>query len=105
MKTDRTKLSKTQLQALIRTDARNSARVFFTKHILEQMRVRKITKDCVLATLRDGSLKRTPEPNTMKGSLECRMEHFCTGHHVAVVVAITDAEPDLILVTAMYTKE
>ena len=105
MNVNRTKLSKQQLQALIRSEALDSAKLFFTKHILKQMRDRKITKTCVLSALQNGSIKKTPEPNTMKGSLECRMEHFCTGHHVAVVVAVSDSDPDLILVTAMYIKE
>gem|GEM_PF-6993704 len=31
------------------------------------------------------------------------MEHFSAGHNVAVIVAISDDDPTLILVTAMYT--
>jgi hypothetical protein len=38
----------------------------------------------------------------MKGSLECRMEHLCAGKNVAVIVALSDENPDLIIVTAMY---
>jgi hypothetical protein len=49
-----------------------------------------------------GEIKRTPEPNTMLGNVECRMEHYCTGDNAAVVVAVSDDEPELVLVTAMY---
>ena len=31
----------------------------------------------------------------------CRMEHFLTGRDVGVVVAVSDDEPDLIVITAM----
>lgn len=91
-----------QLEAYIRTQSLNSQNVFFTDHVEKQMRKRHISRLSVLSTLREGRIKRTPEPNTMFGTLECRMEHYCTGHNVAVVVAISDDDPALVLVTAMY---
>ena len=98
----RTQLSKQQLEAYIRAESLNSQNVFFTNHVKQQMRKRHISAACVLSTLREGRIKRTPEPNTMLGTLECRMEHYCTGHNVGVVVANSDDEPDFVLVTAMY---
>lgn len=98
----RTQLSKQQLEAYIRAESLDSQNVFFTIHVKQQMRKRHITDACVISTLREGRIKRTPEPNTMLGTLECRMEHYCTGHNVGVVVAISDDEPALVLVTAMY---
>lgn len=56
---------------------------------------------CVLETLRAGRIKRPPEPNAMKGSVECKMVYFSAGHRVAVIVAVSD-DPGLIVVTAMY---
>lgn len=103
MNIKRTQLSKQQLEALIRAESLDSSKLFFTRHMQAQMRARNITNACVLSTLQNGRIKRTPEPNTMHGSLECRMEHFCTGHNLAVVVAVSDDDPDLLLVTAMYT--
>jgi hypothetical protein len=103
MTVKRTQLSKRQLETLIRSESMDSSKLFFTHHVRSQMRARNITNACVLSTLQNGNIKRTPEPNSMKGSIECRMEHFCTGHHVAVIVAVSDDDPDLILVTAMYT--
>ncbi|RJG15699.1 DUF4258 domain-containing protein [Massilia cavernae] len=98
----RTQLSKQQLEAYIRAESLDSQNVFFTNHVKQQMRKRHISVACVISTLREGRIKRTPEPNTMLGTLECRMEHYCTGHNVGVVVAISDDVPDLVLVTAMY---
>lgn len=103
MNKKRTALSQQQLERLIRTESKESSNLFFTVHVRKQMKDRKITAACVLETLRNGSLRKRPEPNTMKGSLECRMEHFCAGKDIAVVVAICDDEPNLIIVTAMYT--
>lgn len=102
MAVNRTSLSQQQLEQLIRTESENTTNVVFTDHIRQQMRKRKITDACVLATLRKGSIRRTPEPNLMYGTLECRMEYFCTGQTVGVIVAVSDTDPDLILVTAMY---
>lgn len=98
----RSQLSKQQLETLIRIESRDSSKVFFTKHALEQMRARHITAATVLSTLQNGRLKRTPEPNLMKGSLECKMEHPCAGKNIGVIVALSDENPGLIIVTAMY---
>lgn len=101
--TPRTHFSRQQLEAYIREKSADTANLFFTAHIQAQMRARRIVMATVLETLRRGRIKRKPEPNTMRGSLECRMEHFCAGHNIGVVVAVSDDDPNLILVTAMYT--
>lgn len=98
----RTQLSKQQLEAYIRAESLDSQNVFFTNHVTLQMRKRHISAACVFSVLREGRIKRTPEPNATTGNVECRMEHYCAGHNVGVVVAISDDEPDLVLVTAMY---
>ena len=103
MNAKRTSLSQQQLEALIRAESKDSSKISFTLHVQKQMASRRITHACVLSTLQNGRIRRKPEPNTMRGSIECRMEHFCTGHNIAVVVAISDDDPDLVLVTAMYT--
>lgn len=98
----RTKLSQNQLQILIRSESLDSRNIFFTEHVKKQMRARHITSGCVVATLQNGIIMRVPEPNPMKGSLECRMEHYVAGHNIGVIVAISDEDPSLVLVTAMY---
>ncbi len=53
----------------------------------------------VLEVLRNGRITRTPEPNTHMGSLECRMERFVAGDYRVVIVALSDMNPNLIIVT------
>lgn len=98
----RTKWSVPQLQTHIRKESKASINIVFSDHVKVQMKKRHITVDMVMTTLQKGSIKRTPDPNHMKGSLECRMEYFVAGFDIGVVVAIYDDDPSLILVTAMY---
>jgi hypothetical protein len=100
--TKRTKWSTPQLQTHIRKESQTSINVVFTDHVKKRMKLRKITMSMVIATLQNGSIKRTPEPNLNKGTLECRMEYFVAGFDVGVVVAISDDDPSLVLVTALY---
>ena len=51
--------------------------------------------------LQRGQLRREPEPNLAYGTLECLMERFCAGRDLGVVVALSDEDPDLVVVTAM----
>jgi hypothetical protein len=95
------RLSKAQLQARIRTVAMDSARVFFTDHAIARMKKRHLTRDIVLAVLRSGRVVRPPEFNVAKGNIECRMERHLVGHDIAVVVAVSDDDPDLLVITAM----
>ena len=97
-----TQRSQSQLEAHIRSLAQNSANLVFTDHIRAQMRTRRISMSCVLSTLREGRIRRTPEPNAAYGTLECRMEARCEGSNVGVVVALNDVDPTLVLVTALY---
>ncbi|WP_370663082.1 DUF4258 domain-containing protein [Massilia antarctica] len=97
----RTQLSREQLEALIHEESKDTSKLFFTKHVEEQMRSRRIAKACVLETLRAGRIRRRPEPNPMKGAVECKMAYFSAGHRVAVIVAVSN-DPGLIIVTAMY---
>lgn len=97
----KTKWSIPQLEKHIRSVAKDTHRIVFTEHALKRMRQRKITNDVVLSTLRAGRIKRQPEPNVMKGSLECRMDHFVAGQDIGIIVAISDDDPNLVIVTAM----
>lgn len=97
------KLSTSQLEARIRKTASDNALVIFTDHARTQMRKRHIPADIVLEVLRKGRIRRTPEPNLLKGSVECRMERFIAGSQTGVVAAISDDHPNVIVVTAMHT--
>lgn len=90
-----------QIERLIRARAANSGAVFFTDHARVQMRKRNISIDMALEVMRKGLLKRTPERNLARGSLECRMERFVAGRSLGVIAAISDGEPTLVVVTAM----
>lgn len=94
-----------QLTSYIREKSADSLNLAFTSHVEARMRQRKITKACALSVLREGKIVRTPEPNSMNGSLECLMQHYCTGHNVGILVALSDDDPTLVLVTALIIKE
>lgn len=93
------KKSLPQLIRHIRTVAQNSSAVLFTQHVSVQMRKRKVSGAEVLECLRHGTVRRVPEPNPGKGSLECRMERYVAGRELAVIVALCDEDPDLVVVT------
>jgi len=97
------KLSKSQIERLIRAIAVDDRRVFITQHAEARMRQRHVAREIVLEVLRQGRLVRTPEPNLRWGSLECRMERFTTGRQIAVVTAISDDDPDLLVITVIDT--
>ena len=96
-------LSKTQVERLIRTIAADRSRVFITMHAAARMRQRHVSREIVHEVLQKGRLVRAPEPNLRRGSLECRMERYCTGRQLGVVVAISDDEPDLLVITVIET--
>lgn len=97
-----TEQSVPQLEDHIRKAAQNSIQIEFSHHARQQMRKRKITLPCALEALRRGRIRRTPEPNNTYGTLECRMEYYSAGFDIGVVVALSDDDPAVIVVTAMH---
>jgi hypothetical protein len=91
----------TQNQKHIRAVAVRTEFVFITHHASVQMKKRGIGINEVYDVLRCGSIVRQPEPNLAKGSLECRMERYVGGRECAVIVAINDENPELLVVTVM----
>lgn len=91
--------SDSQIAKHIRTIAKDSSCVFFTKHVKMRMTQRKITTAEVLDCIRNGTISRTPEETQDGQSLECRMERYVAGRNLGVVVALCDEDPDIILVT------
>ncbi|GAB1394480.1 hypothetical protein MASR1M60_26440 [Rhodocyclaceae bacterium] len=51
--------------------------------------------------LQKGTLHREPEPNQRRGTLECRMEYYIVGRHLALVAAVDAADPAVVVVTAI----
>ncbi len=88
-----------QLEKHIRLVARQTSSIVILPHAKTRMRTRKVTVHEVYEVLRQGCMHRPPEPNRAKGSLECRMERYVAGRHCAVVVALSDENPNLLIVT------
>lgn len=88
-----------QLTRHIREVAKNTECVVISGHARIQMNRRRISVSEVLECLRNGSIHRQPEPNHIKGSLECRMERYVAGCECKVVVALDDDDPDLMHVS------
>ena len=91
--------SDSQIAKHIRTIAKDSSCVFFTKHVKVRMTQRKITAAEVLDCIRNGTISRVPEASQDGQSLECPMERYVAGRNLGVVVALCDEDPDLVLVT------
>jgi hypothetical protein len=92
--------SASQLEAHIKRVSKDTASVVFTVHSQVRMKERAISINVVFDVLRFGRIIRSPEPNSSKGSIECRMERFVVGALRCVVVALSDSDPNLIVVTA-----
>ena len=98
-------MSLVQVQRLIHQRAGDSARVVFTQHVLLRMKQRHILRQEVLDALRLGHIVRAPEPNLARGSLECRMQRFVAGRELGVVVALSDEDSSLVVITALVIGE
>ena len=94
-------MTNVQLQAHIRCLAKDSSRVVFVPHAHERMLQRFVTDWEVFECLRNGVIQRPPTLDKKTGSLRCRMEHFGAGRNLAVVAALDDDDPDVIVVTVM----
>jgi hypothetical protein len=93
------KKSNAQLEKLIRATAKDTKAVFITVHASVRMREWKVSSQEIYECLQLGNIRQQPEPNDAKGSLECRMERYVAGRNIAVVAAICDEDPDVIVVT------
>lgn len=63
--------SKSQWQRHIRTLVSTPANVIFTHHALLRMRQRQISRLAAFEILKKGVIRREPEPNIRRGTLEC----------------------------------
>lgn len=94
-------VSKSGWERRIRSLAKTSGAIFWTEHAKQQMRKRAITMAVVLDALQNGAISREPELNIRTGRTECRMERYCAGRPVAVVVALEHVRAsECIVVTA-----
>lgn len=93
--------STVQLQKHIRWVAKDTSRVFITRHARDRMRERTVLQDEVYECLRQGLIRLTPEPDLKTGNLVCRMERYVCGRSIGICVALADDDPDLIVVTVL----
>ncbi|MFZ3041109.1 MAG: DUF4258 domain-containing protein [Thiobacillus sp.] len=96
-----TRLSKKQIERVIRDRAINTANVLLTDHARKRMKQRHITLAMVYDVLRRGNLHREPELNLRYGTLECRMERYLEGRDIAVIVGFETDTTGLPVVTVM----
>lgn len=76
-------------ERLIHEISRNAKQLIFTDHALDQMRKREISLSMALDTLRNGQIIRTPKFEDITGDTKCRMERYCGGKCLRIVVAVT----------------
>lgn len=93
------KKSNAQLEKLIQNTAKDTKAVVITVHAGVRMRQRKVNSQEIYECLQNGRIRQQPELNHAKGSFECRMERYVAGRNIAVVAAICDEDPDVIVVT------
>lgn len=74
----------------------------FTVHARTRMAQRGIVASMVLECLRRGVIRRAPEQNIKTGWYECRMERYTGGKSVAVVAAVAESDPSVIVVTVIH---
>ncbi len=85
----------------IRRLALDTESIRFTVHARSRMAQRGIAVAMVLDCLRRGAIRRPPEQNIKTGWYECRMERYTGGKNVAVVAAVEEANPSVIVVTVI----
>jgi hypothetical protein len=85
----------------VRALAADSGKVFITEHARDRMLERGISDLEVIDCLRHGVIQRPSQMDRKTGHLKCRMEHFGPSRNVAVVAALDEANPDVVVVTVM----
>ena len=98
------KRSEGQLARHIRAVSKTSASVLFTKHVKAKMVGRKVSALEVFECIRNGSIRRAPEVSKDRQSLECRMERYVAGRELAVIVALRDDDPSIVLITVFLVN-
>jgi len=94
-------MTNAELQNRIRLLAKDTSKVFFTDHVQSRMLLRRVSDIEVLDCLRTGVIQRPPQLDRETGDLKCRMESFGSNRNLAVMVALSDQDSDLLVVTVM----
>ncbi len=94
-------MTNSQLQARVRRLAQDSGCVFILDHAQLRMQERRVNDLEVLACLRHGIVQRPAKVNEKTGEVRVRMDHFGSARNLSVVVELSDADPDVLVVTVM----
>ncbi len=96
-----TLMTNAQLQARVRLLAQDSGCVFILDHAQLRMQERRVNDLEVLACLRHGIVQRPAKVNEKTGEVRVRMDHYGSARNLSVVVELSDADPDVLVVTVM----
>ncbi len=96
-----TLMTNTQLQARVRRLAQESGCVFILDHAQLRMQERNVNDMEVLMCLRHGVVQRPAKVNEKTGEVRVRMDHFGSARNLSVVVELSDADPDVLVVTVI----
>jgi len=96
-------LNKAGWERKVRHLARACGSIVWTEHAKQQMRRRAITMAVALDVLRYGSVNREPEPDIRTGHVVCRMERYCAGAPITLVVALDGEHATECLVVTAFT--
>lgn len=94
-------MTNSQLQARVRRLAQDSGCVFILDHAQLRMQERRVNDLEVLACLRHGIVQCPAKVNEKTGEVRVRMDHFGSARNLSVVVELSDADPDVLVVTVM----
>jgi hypothetical protein len=94
-----TLMTNSQLQARVRRLAQDSGCVFILDHAQLRMQERRVNDLEVLACLRHGIVQRPAKVNEKTGEVRVRMDHFGSARNLSVVVELSDADPDVLVMT------
>jgi hypothetical protein len=94
-------MTNAQLQMRIRHLAKDSGCVYMVDHARLRMQERRVNDMEVLMCLRHGVVQRPATVNDKSGEVRVRMDHFGSARNLSVVVELSDADPDVLVVTVM----
>jgi len=95
-------LNDAALLRIIRKLAQDSANIFLSRHAVQRMRQRRITRAQIEYCLRNGSIDEAAHRN-IRGNWQCRMQCVHAGDWIRVAVALQkDEAKDWIAVITVF---
>lgn len=94
------KMSIDELGRHIRNAAKDTSKIIITDHAKLRMKQRKVVYQEVVHCMREGRLLNPAEPGK-NGNLVCSMNCYGSSRNIQVCVALSDEDPNLIVVTVI----